>query len=202
MSYPRSWGSLTSLEFIILLWSGIMNLINFYTDAKQTVINAGYRNEIERYGKISFLNIDSEQFLRNYVWVVLNAGMKWEIANRIFKNYPNIKINHRRKQAAIELATRKHRVWLDILRSIKNNEDRIEYLKSLPYIGNISCHHLARNIGIDTVKDDRHLRRVADQFGYSTPIEMCKEIQKATNERLGVIDVVLWRYSKLESLSS
>ncbi|VVB91810.1 Uncharacterised protein [uncultured archaeon] len=179
-----------------------MNLIKFYNNAKQKVIDAGYGNEIERYWQISFENIDSEQFLRNYVWVVLNAGMKWEIAKRIFENYPNIKINHRGKKAAIDLAVRKHQVWLDILRSIKSDEDKIEYLKSLPYIGSISCHHLARNIGIDTVKDDRHLRRVADQFGYSTPIDMCKEIQKGTNERLGVIDIVLWRYSKLKSHSS
>lgn len=39
--------------------------------------------------------------------------------------------------------------------------------------------------------------RLAEQFNHDTPMDMCLKIQEATGERLGVIDVVLWRYCNL-----
>jgi hypothetical protein len=39
--------------------------------------------------------------------------------------------------------------------------ERLEYLGSLPWIGAITKYHAARNFGVDCVKPDIHLTRLA-----------------------------------------
>ena len=89
----------------------------------------------------------------------------------------------------------------------RKNETDLEicYLDTLPMIGPVTRYHLARNIGIDCVKPDRHLIRLASEAGYEMKdpqkgVEaMCRDIQKDIGdaEKLGTIDVVLWRACNL-----
>jgi hypothetical protein len=51
-----------------------------------------------------------------------------------------------------------------------------------------------KNIGMNVVKPDRHLVRLADALNYSTPDKLCKEIANHLDEKMSVVDVVLWRY--------
>ena len=74
-------------------------------------------------------------------------------------------------------------------------------METLPWIGPITKYHLARNLGIDVAKPDRHLVRLAKRFGYneSTGVQqMCEELAERTRDRIGVVDVVLWRYANLK----
>jgi endonuclease III len=46
--------------------------------------------------------------------------------------------------------------------------DAVSELEKLPYIGAVTKFHLAKNLGLDVAKPDRHLVRVAKRFGYKT----------------------------------
>jgi thermostable 8-oxoguanine DNA glycosylase len=64
----------------------------------------------------------------------------------------------------------------------------------LPYIGSITAVHLAKNLGFNVAKPDRHLVRLSRQFGYICAADLCSDIAKDTGEQVKVIDLALWRY--------
>lgn len=179
-------------------------VVDFYFKAKQYCIEKGFGGEIESVRERRFEDMDAEDFFLHYVYVVLNSGMRNQVAERIYysfleKHLDLNTIGHKGKREAIREAKTNYTRWFG---ELKAAEDKIEYLRGLPWIGDITAHHLARNLCIvDTVKPDRHLTKLARQFGYSTPIEMCRAIQSQTNERLGIIDLILWRYSNLTGRS-
>jgi hypothetical protein len=121
--------------------------------------------------------------------------MKEQIARKIWERYlekldPRV-IGHLGKRSAIETGLINFYTWFE---KLKHSDNPIDYLETLPWIGPITKYHLARNIGIDCVKPDRHLVKLANMFGFSSPYEMCIEIQKySPNDRLGTIDLILWR---------
>lgn len=95
--------------------------------------------------------------------------------------------------------------------SLKPLEDKVSFLASLPHIGNITKYHLARNLGLNFVKYDIWIQRLGvalygnidfiDKVNNSKLLieikefcdKMFDEVQKETNEKVGFIDVVLWR---------
>ncbi len=180
----------------------IKRLLEYYQNAKKFVLTHGYKSEVEWCERReSFEFTTTDVFLFEYVYVVLNAGMKEQVARRIYDKFCkelNIKvIGHPGKRKAIEAALKNYKNWFESVKSAGEATARIERLGELPWIGPITKYHLARNIGIDCVKPDRHLVRLAEQFQFETPLAMCIEIQNITGEKLGVIDVVLWRYCNL-----
>ena len=178
------------------------DVLNYFSQALEYVRTNGYEKEVEWCRNIPpSEDCTAETFFEEYVWCVLNAGMKEQVARKIYERFMEHKdpsaIKHLGKRAAIEQGMKKDIQWLG---ELKCANDKIEYLQSLPYIGKITKYHLARNIGIDCVKPDRHLVRLAEKFGFDTPYHMCVEIQKTfSDERLGTIDLVLWRYCNLTS---
>lgn len=173
--------------------------IELFFNAHHTICEAGYLWEIEYVRNIKNIKEqDAVSFFREYTWVVLNTGMKEQIARKIFENFMEKldlnKIGHLGKRAAIQRAILEYDQWFDQLQEAK---EKIGYLESLPWIGPVTKYHLARNIGIDTVKPDRHLVRLAKKYGFSSPLALCQAIQNIVDEKLGVIDVILWRYCNL-----
>lgn len=176
----------------------------FFIDAYLKLSNSPETKEEIRYIKWildkGLENTAPEQFFEQYVWCVLNAGMKEQVARKIWERYLEnldpLTIGHLGKRKAIETGLQNYVKWFGELKCAK---DPVEYLQTLPWIGPITKYHLARNIGIDCVKPDRHLERLAKQFGYTDPFELCKTIQKEIggSEMLGTIDLVLWRISNL-----
>lgn len=168
----------------------------YFTVALERVVEAGYGGEILYVRDLPrFPSGGAEQFFEQYVWCVLNAGMKEQIARKIWERYLNLLnpdvIGHLGKRKAIIEGSNEYVRWFG---ELKCSKDPIEYLQTLPWIGPITKYHLARNIGIDAVKPDRHLIRLAEHFGYPSPYKMCVAIQKRhPQERLGTIDVILWR---------
>jgi hypothetical protein len=75
--------------------------------------------------------------------------------------------------------------------------DPIRELTKLPYIGPVTSYHLAKNIGIDVVKPDRHLTRLAAELGFCSAEIMCTSIAREVGEPAAVVDIVLWRYCAL-----
>lgn len=180
-----------------------MDILTYYQRAKNHIFNSEYIKEYEWCLKREpFENCTPETFFFEYVYVVLNAGMKEQIVRKIYENFcKDLDINvigHIGKRKAVDTAIGNYKMWFGSLQLLPTDEARIEYLKELPWIGNITKFHLSRNIGIDCIKPDRHMVRLADKFGFETPLDMCLEIQRYTKERLGVIDVILWRYSNIK----
>jgi hypothetical protein len=70
-------------------------------------------------------------------------------------------------------------------------------LRKLPFIGPVTSYHLAKNLGIDVVKRDRHLVRLAVHLGFSSAEEMCGAFGDQVGEPISVVDIVLWRYCVL-----
>lgn len=93
----------------------------------------------------------------------------------------------------------------------KSIDDKLKYLSSLPHIGKITSHHLARNLGCDIVKYDIWIQRLgvlyAGKQAFFAHIDNSKlnpQIKKycddmfdclvaQTNLPRGYIDVVLFR---------
>ena len=177
-----------------------MNLIAFYNFAKTVCISEGFKEEIDMVESRTFDKMSKEDFFREYVFVVCNSGMKNQIATKIFEKYFEIgldAINHPGKNAAIMQLEIYYKTWFNILQGIETDEKRLELLETLPFIGRITKYHLARNLGIDCAKPDRHLKRIAEHFGYDDVQKMCLDISKETGERVGTIDVILWRMSTI-----
>lgn len=184
-----------------------MNLIEFYNHAKQEVIKAGFKKEIDFVERRKFSDIKPLDFLQEYVYVVINSGMKNQVADGIYRRYRekgSSVVGHPGKRKAIIKAQLHYRYWFAELKQCGSIIEKLNYLVTLPWIGPITAFHLARNLGIDVAKPDRHLLRIAQHFGYDKNQVnlgyvqmMCKDIAKKTGDRIGTADIVLWRFSVL-----
>jgi len=195
-------------------------LFESYLYAKEFVISAGFGEEIDWQEDRSFGKIEEGDFLRQAAWVILSSGMR-EIVIRAkftgisaaFFNWLNAAIivrhstrcrrkalsvfNHTLKiDAIIEIS---HRVVCDGFEGIRQSiqEHGVEYLRTFPFMGPATALHLAKNLGLDVVKPDRHLLRVAKAACYQSPQEMCREISKRLGEKVSVVDLVIWRFATL-----
>ena len=177
-----------------------------YLLARTTIIVDGYQDEIDYVRNIKPISEQKEaDFFREFVWVVLNAGMKEQIARKIFDKYfdscgDSSVIGHKGKRDAIEQGFVYSKKWFEHLQLLHTTQSQLNFFESLPWVGPITKYHLARNLGIDCVKPDRHLVNWAKRLGYVSPYDMCRDIQYFMDdpqEKLGVIDVILWRYCNL-----
>ncbi|MCK9591832.1 MAG: hypothetical protein M0Q91_07480 [Methanoregula sp.] len=174
----------------------------FFLKADNYLMENNFEWEIDFVRNIKPLEEQEDwYFYYQYVWVVLNAGMKEQIAHKICDRFFEEKrfevIGHLGKREAIRTAALNYKEWLKKIKELKTTTGRINYLETLPWIGPITKFHLARNIGIDTVKPDRHMIRLAERYNFSNPLEMCRALSEVFKEKVGVIDVILWRYCNL-----
>jgi hypothetical protein len=96
---------------------------------------------------------------------------------------------HKGKAAAIDYTWKeKDRLFDEYCAST----DRLAFLESLPWIGPITKYHAAKNFGMDVVKPDRHLVRIAEKAG-ETPDAMCRRLSRETKDSVAVVDTVIWR---------
>lgn len=174
-----------------------------YFNLKSFVIQYGYTNELIDIKKcLNEPQVDLKTFFLEYVWVVVNSGMKNQIADKIYQKilkaiYTNNSIGsvfgHKLKTAAIEFVYNN----LDsIFHNFILSEDKIEYLDTLPFIGSATKYHLARNLGFDVCKPDRHLVRISTKYKCN-PHEFCKKISEVTGDKIGLVDLVVWRAANL-----
>lgn len=168
------------------------------------VAAAGYWEEISWQQNLKPCD-NGQTFLMETCWVILNSGMKEQIARKIWEriqeawdlgiDISNV-FKHKGKVAAIKLVKLTyHKLFENYLLS----ENKIEYLQAIPFIGKITCYHLAKNLGHDCVKPDRHLVRIAERY-QTTPDALCEQLSKDTGEKKCVIDIILWRACNLKLL--
>ncbi len=174
-----------------------------YFSLKNKLIELGYNEEIESIKWIlSRKKFTKDSFLKEYIWVVVNSGMKNQVAEIIFhkiiyaiNNDINI-LNFFKNKSKVDAINFVKNNLNAIYREFKTTEDKISYLESLPQIGPITKYHLARNLGIDIFKPDRHLVRIANERSISVE-ELCGTISNQSGDKIGIVDLVLWRCGNL-----
>lgn len=178
---------------------GAMLCIDRYRALRDEIEALGYGHEIEWAQNVKTV-ADPMVFWREFAWVVLNSGMKNQVAERIWgKVYPAVVtggsaadvFGHKGKASAIDhVFANRERLLAEYLAA----EDKILFLMALPWIGSITCWHLAKNFGHDVAKPDRHLVRVAGAEGVSA---LCSRLAKLSGDRVATVDLVIWRAANL-----
>jgi hypothetical protein len=194
-------------------------LVRAYLLAKQQVLAAGYEFEIAWQEMVELDDVTPRTFIREAAWVVLCAGMRESVVRGVFEHLgyafdlwnPHYIVsnrrrcqrealtifNHQRKiDAIVQIAVNVANVGVEpILRGLRH--DGPTYLTRLPYIGPITCFHLAKNLGCPVAKPDRHLQRIAAILGYQGAASLCGTIAAALDEPIQVVDVVMWRFATI-----
>ena len=194
-------------------------LIGHYLQAKDWIDRSPFVRELEWQNTVRLTNLTETEFLIQYAWVVLNSGFReavvrrhfsyislcfcdWESASAVVKNSEvciacaSSVFRHTRKlKALVEVASA---IELEGFKSFyeRIKVDAISELEKLPYIGAVTKFHLAKNLGLDVAKPDRHLLRVASRFGYKDVQQMCREIFDFCGDKIAVADLVLWRFEE------
>lgn len=197
------------------------NLRQMYEKAKEFVVQEGFSSEIAWQQEVLKKEIDESAFIREAAWVILASGFKEETIRKIF---PKISfcfcdwgssseiLEHKEQCVGCALEYFNNKGKIDAIAEIakminevgfdsfitKIKKDPIEELKQLPYIGKITTYHLAKNIGFDIAKPDRHLVRIADSFQFGDVNIFCEKISKLSGDPVAVVDLVLWRYATLD----
>lgn len=141
---------------------------------------------------------DADTFAEQAVYVICNSGMMNRVAEPIYircmvalrKGLSSTSVyGHPGKATAID------RIWAkreQLFEAYLTEADTIAFLRSLPWIGEITSFHLAKNLGADVAKPDVHMERLARRDRTDTH-KLCARLSRQTGYRIATIDTVLWR---------
>ena len=161
-----------------------------------------HSSDLNRIDSLTGLLKDFDQFFYEYVYVVLASGFKGKIAARltpqlvecegdIDKMYKIFK-NQRKLNAIAKMWGQKDN-WETVREGFRSVDD----LSKLPYIGEITKFHLARNIGlISCAKPDLHLCRWCGKITGNDSEEIVPIVTQAIADKVerkqGTVDFALW----------
>lgn len=173
--------------------------VDQYLALRDAIVASGFEHEVAWSESIAPAQ-NALVFWSEFAWVVLNSGMKNQVARRIWVRVRPAVLSggsasdvfgHRGKAAAIEHVYHQRD---RLLVAYQASTDPIAFLRTLPWIGSITCWHLAKNYGFDCTKPDRHLVRIAGQEGVDA---LCRRLASATGHRVATVDLVIWRAANL-----
>ena len=130
---------------------------------------------MQQHGKRS--RLQRTGIIQKCVWAVIEAG----------KPVKGNVLGKSGKAGAIDT------IWRDrdaLFAAFLAANDKVEFGLSLPWIGNITKWHLAKNMGVDCAKPDVHLERVASHYG-TTPAALCADLALATGDRIATVDLAV-----------
>lgn len=191
-----------------------------YLLAQSHVWSAGYADECRSWRQQAPEDITEYQFLREAAWVVLSSGMRESVVR---SRFPGVSEAFRWWRSAAEIASDgarcvdhalqcfQHRPKMRAIVTIAEQiadagmdtwrhrmaADPIGSLRSLPFMGPATACHLAKNLGCDVAKPDRHLSRIAAAAGFDSAHDLCSAIAAFTGQPRASVDSVLWRYATL-----
>ena len=164
---------------------------------EQAICEAGYAEDIS-WSEALGPPEDAEAFGRAAAYVIINSGMKNEVAELIYakclkaieRGRSVTKVyGHYAKARAIDA------IWQNRLRHFGTfvaTDDKLAFCHALPWIGPVTQYHLAKDLGVDVAKPDVHLARLAVR-DRTTVERMCKRLSKQSGYRVATIDTILWR---------
>lgn len=173
--------------------------LEWYRSLRSQIMDLGYGHEIEWSQTVQPVS-DPLMFWREFAWIVLNSGMKNQVAAGIWERVrPAVEgggsasevFRHQGKAAAIDSVYAKR---TELLQQYLQAPDKMEFLRGMPWVGKITCWHLAKNYGHDCAKPDRHLVRIA---GVEGPHRLCARLARESGDRIATVDLVIWRAANL-----
>jgi hypothetical protein len=191
-----------------------------YIDAKESVIAAGFGAEIDWQEEVLRREVTEVDVLRETAWVILSSGLAyravaarfpgvsracfdWESATLIAvfraecRAEAIVEFNHPKKIDAI-LDAAERIASVGAKSAISQFRQRpLDYVADFGFVGPTTKYHLAKNLGVNTVKPDRHLTRIAKSAGFESPKALCDELAALSADPVSVVDVVLWRFATL-----
>lgn len=132
-----------------------------------------------------------------------NSNFTEEDLSKIYGNKMKVK--------AIKNIWDNRKIYQEKFYKLEDVDKKVDFLGSLPHIGNITKYHLARNLGLNFVKYDIWIQRLGvalygnesfvDKVNNSKLLPeikrfcdmMFNKLCNETCEKVGYIDVVLWR---------
>jgi hypothetical protein len=196
-----------------------LRTFEFYRIAKNYVLTHGYEAEVAWQKSLVFASFSESDLLREASWVILCSGFReavvrrsfdfislcfcdWESAATICKYAEHCEAtaltrfaNRRKIRAIIETAQLLDQIGFEKFK-LSVLADPIASLKFLPFIGDVTSYHLAKNLGLAAAKPDRHLQRLAAIFGYRGASGLCLDLSKMSGDSVPVVDLVLWRFAE------
>jgi hypothetical protein len=193
---------------------GALRLFKF---ALNYSIYAGNFAEIRWQREAKLEEITEADVLRETAWVILCSGFRerivrrvfdhislcfcdWESASAIVEAGPICREaamasfrNHAKLSAIVACASHIHALGFAPFKQALLTSPITE-LRRLSYIGPVTVWHLAKNLGLDVVKPDRHLVRISHSLGFEDTNHFCTEIARTTGECKKVVDLIIWRY--------
>lgn len=151
-------------------------------------------------------------FAREHCFVVCNSGMNFNAGTLVFNRvwdalthnrnpYPKC-LNNEPKCRAMRVVYRDRKALFAEWQALTcDDQGKLAWLGRLPYIGEITRYHLAKNFGVDVAKPDRHLVRIAAHFGETTH-SLCARLARESGDRINTVDVVLWRAAATDIIST
>lgn len=166
--------------------------------------------------------LSPSEFASEVIYVILASGFKQKIAKQKFfeimefiksgkeinpTNLLPIFGNKNKINAICKVWENKDR-YCNSFYNLNNTDEKLDFLKTLPYIGEITKNHIARNLGINKVKYDIWIQRLGIALYGNNKCEiesslspytktacdtMFEKIAKETKLSIGYIDVVLWK---------
>jgi hypothetical protein len=197
--------------------SAVAEALELYRRAAAYIESAGLVGEVQRQREANLAAFTETDLLRESAWVILCSGFResvvrrvfshislcfcdWESADSIVEKYPACFIsaqtcfnNTLKISAVVDVARHVHvRGFAAVKESIL--ADPIEALRHFPYIGPVTVWHLAKNLGLDVAKPDRHLARTAAALGFADTHQLCYVVARESGEPVSVVDLIIWRY--------
>jgi hypothetical protein len=178
---------------------------------------ADLQAEIEWQRNAHFESFCETQLLREAAWVILCSGFREGIVRRIFNHISLCFFDWEDASSIVknrEICVRAARASLNYdlkLQAIVSCaeviategfepfkrcvlRDPVGELQRLPFIGPITVFHLAKNLGFNIAKPDRHLVRLAASCGFGSAFELCDDLAARNNQEAKVVDLILWRF--------
>ena len=149
----------------------------------------------------------ADEFAEQAIYVICNSGMANTVATVIYDRCMNVLrigesvtnvFRHPGKSLAIDAIWReRERHYAEFMAA----DDKVSALRSLPWIGDVTALHLAKNLGANVAKPDVHMERLARAENTSTK-ELCARLSAASGYRAATVDTILWRACALKVLNS
>lgn len=142
--------------------------------------------------------VDADAFATEAIYVICNSGFRNAVAVPIFERCmialkedrsSGTEFGHEGKHQSID------RIWRDrnaLFAAYAAADDKIDFLRTLPWIGPVTAWHLEKNLGGDHAKPDVHMERLA-RGDRTTTHKLCARLARQTGYRVATIDTVLWR---------
>ena len=181
------------------------------------MLESVYANEIAWQVSRNPKQVDESEFLREAAWVVYCSGFRESTVRRHFDyislcffDWGSAKEIVAAKDVCVDSAMRaignyrKHLAIVTIAQRVAERsfvtfkraflKEPIAIFATLPFLGPVTSVHLAKNLGFDLAKPDRHLVRLRTLLGFQDVEEMCRSISSSSGDSVRVVDLVLWRY--------